>query len=68
MPEFIRYFDEQKFMWDNIEYPDAAAAKTAAETYEKDGFEVRIVEEGDSSLVYSRRVAAEVVVEGQQPI
>jgi hypothetical protein len=68
MPEFIRYFDEKKFMWDNIQYPDAAAARTAAEAYEKDGFEVRIVEEGDSALVYSRRVAAEVVVEGQQPI
>ncbi len=55
-------------MWDNVEYPDMAAAKAAAETYEKNGFETRVVEEGDSALVYSRRVVSEIVVEGEQPI
>ncbi len=55
-------------MWDNVEYPDMAAARVAAETYERDGFETRVVEEGDSALVYSRRVVSEIVVEGEQPI
>jgi len=68
MPDFVRYFEEKKFMWDNVEYPDADAAKAAAETYEKDGFEVRIFEEEGNSFVYSRRIAAEVIVEGEQPI
>lgn len=67
MPEFIQYFDDKKFMWDNIEYSDTAAAGTAAGAYEKDGFEIKIVEEGGNAFVYTRRVAAEVVVEGQQP-
>jgi hypothetical protein len=64
VPEFIQYFDEKKFMWDNVKYPDTAAAQTASEAYEADGFEVRIVEEEEGTFVYSRRVAAEVVVEG----
>ena len=68
MVEQVRFFESKKFMWDNVEYPDMAAVKAAAETYEKDGFEVRIVEEGESALVYSRRVVTEVVVEGEQPI
>ncbi len=68
MPDLARFFDEKKYMWDKVQYPDEAAAKEAAEAYEKDGFEVRIVEEGDSTLVYSRRVVTEVVVEGQPPI
>ena len=64
MPEFIQYFDEKKFMWDNVQYPDTAAAKTAAEAYEAEGFEVQIVEDEEETFLYSRRVAAEVVVEG----
>ena len=64
MPEFIQYFDEKKYMWDNVQYPDTTAAKTAAEAYEAEGFEVRILEEDENAFVYSRRIAAEVVVEG----
>jgi hypothetical protein len=61
--DFIRYFDQKKFMWDNVQYPDTAAAEAAAESYRNDGFEVQVVEEGDTALVYSRRVVTEVVVE-----
>ncbi len=68
MVEKVRFFESRKFMWDNVEYPDMAAARVAAETYERDGFETRVVEEGDSALVYSRRVVSEIVVEGEQPI
>ena len=63
MPEFIRYFDQKKFMWDNVQYPDTAAAEAAAESYRSDGFEIQIVEEGDTALVYTRRVVTEVIVE-----
>ena len=61
--EQARFFESQKYMWDNIQYPDATAAKTAADAYETEGFKVRIVEEDEGAFVYSRRVAAEVVVE-----
>ncbi len=50
-------------MWDNVQYPDTAAAEAAAESYKSDGFEIQIVEEGDTALVYTRRVVTEVVVE-----
>ncbi len=62
MPDFVRYFDAKKFMWDRIEYADRAAAEAAANKCSTDGFEVRLVEETDKTFVYTRRVAAQVVV------
>jgi hypothetical protein len=64
MPDFVRYFDTKKFMWDSIEYADRAAAEAATEKYKADGFEVRLVEEEGKSYVYTRRVAAETTVSG----
>jgi len=64
MPDFVRYFDAKKFMWDGIEYADRAAAEARAEKYKADGFEVRLVEEQGKSYVYTRRVATETTVSG----
>jgi len=62
MPEFVRYFDTKKFMWDRIEYADRAAAEAAAKKCSTDGFEVRLVEETGKAFVYTRRVATQTVV------
>ena len=64
MPDFVRYFETKKFMWDGVERADRAAAEAAAEKYKADGFEVRLVEEEGKSYVYSRRVATETTVSG----
>jgi hypothetical protein len=64
MPEFAKYFDTKKFMWDGVEYADRAAAEAAVEQFKADGFEVRLVEEEGRSYVYTRRVAAESTVSG----
>ena len=64
MPDFVRYFETKKFMWDTVEYADRAAADAAVEKYRADGFEVRLVEEEGKAFVYTRRVATEVTVSG----
>jgi hypothetical protein len=64
MPDFARYFDTKKFMWDSVQYADRAAAEAATEKYEANGFEVRLVEEAGKSYVYTRRVAADTTVSG----
>ena len=64
MPDFAKYFDTKKFMWDSGEHADRAAAEAASEKYKADGFEVRLVEQEGKSYVYTRRVAAETTVSG----
>ena len=64
MPDFAKYFDTKKFMWDGVEHADRAAAEAAAEQYQANGFEVRLVEEEGKSYVYTRRVATETTVSG----
>jgi hypothetical protein len=49
----------KKFLWDGGSYPNRDEAAQAMEAYEKDGFEVQLVTEGDQYLVYSRRVAGQ---------
>jgi hypothetical protein len=66
MPDFVRYFEQKKYMWDGVNYVDQAAAKQAAEAYQQQGFETRMAEDGEAVFIYTRRVAAEVVVDGEQ--
>lgn len=63
-----RIIDGMKFMWDGRDYGTVEEAIEVKEGYEKDNFECRLLEEDDKVQVYTRRVVAEVVVEGEAPI
>ncbi len=67
MPEICKIIDGKKFMWDGENYEGMEPANTAEETYKKDGFETRIIEEQGKHLVYSRREVTEIVLEGEPP-
>ena len=56
-------FDGMKFMQDGKVYSSKQDAEKAMESYRNNGFEVRLLEEGVSFLVFSRRVVKEVKVE-----
>ncbi len=64
-PSLSMIRDGKKFMWDGQLYDDKEAALRAAQSYQDDGFQIQIGEEGGKSLVYSRRTAKEVVVATQ---
>ncbi len=53
-----RKVEGKKFLWDGVTYDSQEKAQEALKAYEQDGFEVEIFEDGDSFLVYSRRIAA----------
>ena len=63
MAEKAQYFDGKKFMWDSEDYADKNAAKEAQKKYVADGFEVQTLSEGGKVLLYTRRVASEIVLE-----
>lgn len=65
----IAMFDKGvKFMWDGIPYETREAAAAVQREYEEKGFETRRLEGQGAFLVYSRRVAAEIVLEGEAPM
>ena len=47
--------DGKKFMWDGRPYATSKEASTVREACRRDGFEVRVVEEGGKFLIYTRR-------------
>lgn len=57
MPSSFRMFDNRKYMWDGVTYPQQAEADRAAEEYRKAGFDVRAFADGESWLVFTRRAA-----------
>ncbi len=59
-PNLALICDGRKFMWDGQPYETRDEASRALDAYEHDGFEARIVEEGDTFLVYTRRVVTQV--------
>jgi hypothetical protein len=68
MTNIAEIIDGKKFMWDQESYSTEAEAKGKMATYEKDGFETRLVKEESKFLVYTRRVVTEIVLEeGGQP-
>ncbi|MCK4772851.1 MAG: hypothetical protein KAT18_08015 [Candidatus Latescibacteria bacterium] len=66
-PEIALFFDGRKFMWDEEAYDTREAAEAKMQEYEDKEFETQLVEKDDEYLVYNRRVAKEVVVEGTPP-
>jgi hypothetical protein len=60
--------DGMKFMWDGVNYDNAADAGKAKEVYEHDHFDARVVEEDGEYHVYTRRVVTEVVGEGSSDV
>jgi hypothetical protein len=54
--------DGKKFMWDGQLYESYEDAVGAADLYQKENFEVRIVTESGQSLVYTRRLVKGVTV------
>ena len=65
--DIARSFNEQKYMWDGEVYDTRDAAEEKEQEYQEKGFDTQLVEEEDKYLVYNRRVAKEVVVEGPAP-
>jgi len=62
--ESSKIIDDKKFMWDGKVYETESEAKNVMEEYEKDNFEVRLLETEGKQILYTRRLVTEVVVEG----
>lgn len=66
-PQDVRFFDGHKYMWDCAACATKEEAEEKKAKYEKENFEVRIVDEDDNFFLYTRRVVTEVKVEGPPP-
>jgi hypothetical protein len=64
-PNLAMISDGKKFMWDGQLYDNRDEALSAGQSYQDEGFQIQIVEEGGKFLVYTRRPAKEVVVTAQ---
>jgi hypothetical protein len=60
-PKLTMISDGKKFMWDGQLFETGANGLRAAESYQKDNFEVRVVEQEGKFLVYTRRIVKEHV-------
>lgn len=63
-----KIIDGKKFMWDGVEYKDDNEARSVMEKYKSTGFEARLIKEESKFYIFTRRVVAEVKVEGAPPI
>jgi len=61
-PNLIMISEGKKFMWDGQLFDTRAEGLRAAEVYQNDSFEVRLVEQDGKFLVYNRRRVKELVV------
>jgi hypothetical protein len=61
-PNLAMISDGKKFMWDGRLYDTREEASSAGETYQNDNFEVRMVEQDERFLVYTRRVVEAAAV------
>jgi len=66
-PDIARFFEGLKYMWDGEVYDTEDSADEKQREYQDKGYDTRLVEAEDKYLVYNRRVAKEVVVEGPAP-
>lgn len=58
MPDNFKVIDTKKYMWDGKEYADEGEALKVADTYKKDNFDVKLLQEDGKHFIYTRRVAA----------
>ena len=64
-PNLTMTRDGKKFMWDGRLFENRDQGSREAEAYEKDNFEVRMVEQDGKFLIYTRRIVKEVSVTEQ---
>jgi len=64
LAENVKIIDDKKFMWDGINYESESAAKENVDKYSKDRFETKLIEEDGKYFVYTRRVATEIKIVG----
>ncbi len=56
MPNNVILVNGKKFMWDGVDHPSKEETSEAMKRYEANGFEVEMVEEGEKTYLYTRRV------------
>lgn len=61
----FRIFEGKKYGWDGEDYESEAAARENMSKYAKDGFETKLIEENGKYFLYTRRMATEIVAEGE---
>ncbi len=54
----------KKYMWDGEEYDSQSTAQNNQIKYDNDGFETQLIKVDGVHRLYSRRVVAEIIVEG----
>jgi len=64
-PNLSLFCDGKKYMWDGSLYGTREEASAAGQTYQKNNFEVHVIEEDGKFLVYTRKFVKEVVVAAQ---
>jgi len=64
-PNLTLISEGKKYMWDGRQFDTHDDGLREAEAYQKNNFEVRIVEQDGKFLVYTRRIVKEIVVTAQ---
>lgn len=64
MAEKFVFFDGKKFGWDGEEYDTEDKAGAVEKDYRDKGFDVEKLTENGKTLLYTRRVVTEIVVDG----
>jgi len=67
MPDASKVIDGKKFMWDGEVYESEKDAQEEKKKYEKNDFEVELIQEENQHFLYTRRVVTEIVLEGEPP-
>lgn len=63
MPNNVIVVEGKKLIWDGVDYTSGDDASAKMQKYKDDGFEVGVVEENGKTLLYTRRVVKDAVVQ-----
>jgi hypothetical protein len=55
----------KKFVWDGEDYASESDAVRKAEEYKKNNFETELIKENGNFYVFTRRLAKDIVIEGE---